>query len=207
MSSYPSCEYHHLLKLLLIGNSGVGKSSILLRYSDNSFKEQFIYTIGVDFKVKTVVINGKVIKLQIWDTAGQERFRSFTTAYYRGANGIIMVYDITNRKSFESITNWLRDIERFANNREVAVLLIGNKCDASDSRCVPTEEAQRLADDLGIIFLECSAKSGTNIDSAFLLITTKIILSLPTTQSVELRYKSTVDITTTDTCAQRCCFT
>ena len=116
MSSTKNKNYDHLFKLLLIGDSGVGKTCILFRFSDDAFNTTFISTIGIDFKIKTIDINGKRVKLQIWDTAGQERFHTITTSYYRGANGIMLVYDITNPKSFDNITKWLKNITDFASD-------------------------------------------------------------------------------------------
>ncbi|XP_012924153.1 ras-related protein Rab-8A isoform X2 [Heterocephalus glaber] len=106
--------YDYLFKLLLIGDSGVGKTCVLFRFSEDAFNSTFISTIGIDFKIRTIELDGKRIKLQIWDTAGQERFRTITTAYYRGAMGIMLVYDITNEKSFDNIRNWIRNIEELA---------------------------------------------------------------------------------------------
>merc|ERR1719250_371004 len=118
-------SYDYLIKLLMIGDSGVGKSCILLRFSDDSFTQSFITTIGIDFKIKTIDLDGKRIKLQIWDTAGQERFRTITTAYYRGAMGILLVYDITDETSFMNINNWMKNIEQHA-SETVNKILIGN---------------------------------------------------------------------------------
>jgi Ras-related protein Rab-1A len=119
-------DYEYLFKLLLIGNSGVGKSCILMRYADNSFTENFFNTIGVDFKIKTINLNDQVIKMQIWDTAGQDRFRTLTSSYYRGAHGIIIVYDVTNKDSFDNVRQWMQEIEKFA-SENVNKLLVGNK--------------------------------------------------------------------------------
>ena len=119
-------KYDLLFKLLLIGDSGVGKTCILFRFSDDMFNTTFISTIGIDFKLKTIHLNGKLIKLQIWDTAGQERFHTITTAYYRGALGVMMVYDVTDKKSFDDIINWLRAIKEHA-NPNVEKMIIGNK--------------------------------------------------------------------------------
>ena len=128
-------DYDHLIKLLLIGDSGVGKSCLLLRFSDGSFTTSFITTIGIDFKIKTVELDGKRIKLQIWDTAGQERFRTITTAYYRGAMGILLVYDVTDESSFNNIRNWIRNIEQHASDN-VNKILVGNKADMDESKRV-----------------------------------------------------------------------
>jgi len=159
-------SYDHLLKLLMIGDSGVGKSCILLRFSDDSFTTSFITTIGIDFKIKTMEIGGKKVKLQIWDTAGQERFRTITTAYYRGAMGILLVYDITEKQTFTNIRNWIGNIEQHAASN-VSKILIGNKCDIEKNRVVSTDEGKELAAEYGIEFFETSAKSDINVSAAF----------------------------------------
>ncbi|KAG4111200.1 hypothetical protein ERO13_D13G092900v2 [Gossypium hirsutum] len=147
-------DYDYLIKLLLIGDSGVGKSCLLLRFSDGSFTTSFITTIGIDFKIRTIELDGKRIKLQIWDTAGQERFRTITTAYYRGAMGILLVYDVTDESSFNNIRNWIRNIEQHASDN-VNKVLVGNKADMDESkRAVPTSKGQALADEYGIKFFE-----------------------------------------------------
>jgi len=158
--------YDYLFKLLLIGDSGVGKTCLLFRFAENSFNPTFISTIGIDFKIQTVEIDGKRIKLQVWDTAGQERFRTITTAYYRGAMGILLVYDVTNKKTFDNITNWLRNIEEHA-AEGVEQLLVGNKSDQEDRRVISEEQGQLLAVQHGIDFIECSALSGENVREAF----------------------------------------
>lgn len=160
-------EYDYLFKLLLIGDSGVGKSCLLLRFADDTYTESYISTIGVDFKIRTIELDGKTIKLQIWDTAGQERFRTITSSYYRGAHGIIVVYDITDAESFNNVKQWLSEIERFA-CEGVNKLLVGNKSDLVQKRAVSTEQAQQLASTLSIPFLETSAKNATNVEKAFL---------------------------------------
>jgi len=126
-------DYDHLFKLVLIGDSGVGKSCLLLRFADDSFTESYISTIGVDFRFRTVTIDHKTVKLQIWDTAGQERFRTITSAYYRGAHGIIMVYDVTNYESFEHVEEWLNEVNRHASESTLK-LLVGNKADLQDEK-------------------------------------------------------------------------
>ena len=133
-----------LFKMLLIGNSGVGKSCLLVRYAENSFNENFFNTIGVDFKIKTISLDNQNIKLQIWDTAGQERFRTLTASYYRGAHGIIVVYDVTDRDTFENVRQWMQEIDKFATDN-VCKVIVGNKCDLDDSRKVSTEEGEELA--------------------------------------------------------------
>lgn len=166
-------EYDYLFKLLLIGDSGVGKSCLLLRFADDSYLESYISTIGVDFKIRTVEQDGKTIKLQIWDTAGQERFRTITSSYYRGAHGIIIVYDITDQESFNNVKQWLSEIDRYASDN-VNKLLVGNKSDLTSQRAVPYETAKAFADEVGIPFLEASAKDATNVEQAFLTMTSEI---------------------------------
>ncbi|XP_021285725.1 GTP-binding protein YPTM2-like isoform X2 [Herrania umbratica] len=134
-------EYDYLFKLLLIGDSGVGKSCLLLRFADDSYLDSYISTIGVDFKIRTVEQDGKTIKLQIWDTAGQERFRTITSSYYRGAHGIIIVYDVTDQESFNNVKQWLSEIDRYA-SENVNKLLVGNKCDLTANKVVSYETAK-----------------------------------------------------------------
>jgi len=159
-------DYDYLFKLVLIGDSGVGKSCLLLRFADDNFTDSYISTIGVDFRFRTITIDKKTVKLQIWDTAGQERFRTITSAYYRGADGIIMVYDVTSVESFEHVEEWLNEVERHA-NESTSKLLVGNKADLIEEKQVSEETAQRFADKLGISFIETSAKTSTNVDTAF----------------------------------------
>jgi len=165
--------YDFLIKLLLIGDSGVGKSCLLLRFSDDSFTTSFITTIGIDFKIKTIELDGKRIKLQIWDTAGQERFRTITTAYYRGAMGILLVYDVTDEQSFQNIRNWIRNIDQHA-AENVDKILVGNKCDMVSERVVENARGQSLANEYNIKFFETSAKSNINVVEGFTAIATDI---------------------------------
>ena len=167
-------EYDYLFKLLLIGNSSVGKSSLLVRFVDDIWEENFVPTIGVDFKLKTLDVNGKKVKLQIWDTAGQERFKNITASYYRGGNGVLVVYDITDRDSFTNLTSWLIEIEKNA-NKNVFKLLIGNKNDLESERKVTTEEGKEFADSNGMKFIETSAKTADKVYEAFELLTQEII--------------------------------
>merc|ERR1711953_481928 len=161
-----SSKFDTTIKLLLIGDSGVGKSCLLLRFSEDAFNATFISTIGIDFKIRTIELDGKKVKLQIWDTAGQERFRTITTAYYRGAMGIMLVYDITNEKSFENIKNWIRNIEEHA-SADVEKMILGNKCDMNDRRQVSKERGEELAIEYGIKFMETSARASINVEEAF----------------------------------------
>jgi len=169
-----SYEYDYLFKLLLIGDSGVGKSCLLLRFMDNSYTESYISTIGVDFRICSIDVNGKKIKLQIWDTAGQERFRTITSSYYRGAQGIIVVYDVTDMNSFVNIKQWLKEIERYASDK-VNILIVGNKTDLKDKRVVTTLDAREYALNHDIDFLETSAKENTNVEKFFEKMTIKIL--------------------------------
>lgn len=162
-----SSEYDHLFKILLIGDSGVGKSCLLLRFVDDAYTESYISTIGVDFKIRTLNIEGKTVKLQIWDTAGQERFRTITSSYYRGAHGIAVVYDVTDMESFNNVKTWLSEIEKFASDN-VNKLLIGNKSDLVVKKVVDTAMAKEFADAQGIPFIETSAKTAANVEEAFL---------------------------------------
>ena len=179
-------EYDYLFKLLLIGNSSVGKSSLLFRFVENTWDENFVPTIGVDFvsyfkykfyilqKLKTLEVNGKKVKLQIWDTAGQERFKNITASYYRGGNGVLVVYDITDRESFENLNSWLIEIEKNA-NKNVYKLLIGNKSDLEEKRKVSFQEGTDFAKSNGMEFIETSAKTASKVQEAFELLTQKII--------------------------------
>lgn len=159
-------DYDYLFKLLLIGDSGVGKSCLLIRFADDTFTDSFISTIGVDFKIRTINVGGKVVKLQIWDTAGQERFRTLTTAYYRSAHGIIMVYDVNEMETYLHIDQWLEEVDRYACDG-VNKLLVGNKCDLLGKRQVEYSVAKAFAERLHISFIETSAKDRTNVDSVF----------------------------------------
>ncbi|XP_068647257.1 ras-related protein RABD1-like isoform X1 [Aristolochia californica] len=188
-----SNDYDYLFKLLLIGDSSVGKSCLLLRFADDSYVDSYISTIGVDFKIRTVELDGKTIKLQIWDTAGQERFRTITSSYYRGAHGIIIVYDVTDVESFNNVKQWLSEIDRYASD-SVCKLLVGNKCDLVDEKVVATQTAQAFADELGIPFLETSAKDSINVEEAFLTMAGEIKKRLGTQPSGSKKPANTVQM-------------
>ena len=160
-------EYDYLFTLLMMGVSGVGKSSLLMRFADDSYTESFISTIGVDFKIRTVLLDDKIIKLQIWDTAGQERFRTITSSYYRGAHGIVVVYDVTDQESFKNVKQWLNEIDRYAEDHVIR-LLVGNKNDLESKRVVDYATAKAFADENGVPFIETSAKQCINVEQAFL---------------------------------------
>lgn len=160
-------DYELLYKILLIGDTAVGKTSLINRFTDDSFNETFISTIGVDFKVKTVAIDGKIAKLQIWDTAGQERFRTITSSYYRGSQGVVLVYDVTNEESFNNIELWLSEVEIHA-GKDVSKILIGNKTDLKHQRVVPCEKALKLANKYQMYYVETSAKDSENVETSFI---------------------------------------
>ena len=159
-------NYDYLFKIIIIGDSGIGKSSVLFRFADDVYNESYISTIGVDFKIKTVFINGKVIKLQIWDTAGQERFRTITTSYYRSSHIIFLCYDITDKESFSNLEIWLGEIKKFA-SKVVKVIVCGTKLDLASVRQVSYEEGKAFADMHNFDYYETSAKQNINIDELF----------------------------------------
>lgn len=158
-------DYDYLFKILIIGNSGVGKTALLLRYTDGIFNPEFHTTIGVDFKINTVNIDGKVVKMQLWDTAGQDRFRNIVASYYRGAHGVIMVYDVTERDSFDGVRQWYEETKVHLQDN-VPKLLVGNKVD-EPNRSVTSDEGQQLAEQLGMQWMETSAKSEYHVKEAF----------------------------------------
>jgi len=166
-------EYDYLFKILLIGDSGVGKSSILNRYVDNTYLENNMSTIGVDFKIKTINIDDKLIKLQLWDTAGQERFRVITSSYYRGVHGIIIVYDVTNEESFKNVDFWLSEIKKYG-LPDIVKILIGNKSDRIDKKVIEYTTGQEYANEFDMKFTETSAKNNSNIEDIFINLTKEI---------------------------------
>jgi len=166
-------DYDYTFKLLLVGNSGTGKSSILLKYADNNFSTQYLSTIGVDFKIKTVKIDDKIIKLQMWDTAGQERFRTITSSYYRGADAVLIVYSVNDRESYNHVHNWLKEINMYSSS-DIIKILVGNKCDLIEKREVSYAEVKQFADSNEMVFVETSAKQGLNIESLFTMVATRL---------------------------------
>nr|KYP75780.1 Ras-related protein Rab11A [Cajanus cajan] len=174
----------YVFKVVLIGDSAVGKSQILARFARNEFSLDSKATIGVEFQTRTLVIQHKSVKAQIWDTAGQERFsissslllllyRAVTSAYYRGAVGAMLVYDITKRQSFDHIPRWLEELRNHA-DKNIVIILIGNKSDLENQRAVSTEDAKEFAEKEGLFFLETSALEATNVETAFMTVLTEI---------------------------------
>ena len=168
-----SKKYDFTIKLLMIGDSNVGKTSILNKYVTNKFTDEFTTTIGIDFHIKRISVNDKIVKLQLWDTAGQERFRSVTIGYFRGAQGALVVYDVTNRESFNNIKKWMEDIDKNCYNG-IIIFLVGNKIDEIQNREVSIEEGKELGKKYKISYFECSAKTGKNIEELYFNIATII---------------------------------
>jgi small GTP-binding protein len=161
-------QYDYLFKLVIVGDSAVGKSNLLTRFTRDEYNAAAKATIGVDFGSKsTKTADGKIIKAQIWDTAGQERFRATTNGFYRGALGAMIVFDITNRKTFESVSTWLKELRQMAADPEPVVMLVGNKADLASNRQVTTSEAKTFAEDNDMFFFETSALTASNVTTAF----------------------------------------
>ena len=169
-------KYDYIFKLILIGSSGVGKTSILQRYIQKIFNDDYTCTIGVDFFMKSMKIDDKLIKLQLWDTAGTEKFKSITTGYYRGANAAFIVFDLTSRKSFESVSEWIENYYKYSNpDYERHVILIGNKSDLKNERIITENEIDDFVKLNKIKYFETSAKNGENIDDTFLFIAEQLM--------------------------------
>lgn len=171
--SYDKDDYSYLLKVVLIGDSGVGKSNLLSRFTRNEFNLESKSTIGVEFATRSIQVDGKTIKAQIWDTAGQERYRAITSAYYRGAVGALLVYDIAKHLTYENVERWLKELRDHADNN-IVIMLVGNKSDLRHLRAVPTDEAKAFAEKNNLSFIETSALDSTNVETAFQNILTEI---------------------------------
>ena len=161
-----SAESSKTFKILTIGESGVGKTCILRRFVENKFLKNHLATIGIDFKTKTLIINKQEIKLKIWDTAGQERFRNITTQYYKGADGIVLIYDVTDDASYEKIRDWMEQILSTTKREDIGLVLLGNKCDM-EPRAVTEEQGNKMAEELKVSYFETSALTGQGINEAF----------------------------------------
>lgn len=166
-------DYEFVFKVVLVGDASVGKSNLLARFTKNEFNQHSRETIGVHFTSTIVKIGSKNVKAQIWDTAGQERYRSITHAYYRGAVGAIIVYDMTTVSTFANVQTWLKDLKETC-NQNIVILLVGNKCDLKDEKAVPTEDARLFAEKHLLLFMETSALDSTNVDEAFRQLLTEI---------------------------------
>lgn len=164
----------YLLKLILLGDSGVGKTNLLSQFVRNRFIQDFKTTIGVEYATKTLTVDDKVVKAQIWDTAGQERFRAITTAYYKGANGALLVYDITSSVTFNSLEKWLREL-REKTEENILIMLVGNKSDLSESRSIDAQEGRNFAEREGLLFIETSALTAENVREGFTTLISEIL--------------------------------
>jgi len=166
-------NYDYLFKVVLIGDSGVGKSNLLSRFTRNEFSLDSKSTIGVEFATRSIIVDSKTVKAQIWDTAGQERYRAITSAYYRGAVGALLVYDIAKHATYDNVTRWLKELRDHA-DQNIVIMLVGNKSDLKHLRAVPTDEAKAFATENGLSFIETSALDASNVESAFQNILTEI---------------------------------
>ncbi|XP_022989944.1 ras-related protein RABA2a-like [Cucurbita maxima] len=173
MARRPDDDYDYLFKVVLIGDSGVGKSNLLSRFTRNEFCLESKSTIGVEFATRTLQVEGRTVKAQIWDTAGQERYRAITSAYYRGALGALLVYDVTKPMTFDNVNRWLKELRDHA-DANIVIMLIGNKTDLKHLRAVATEDAQSYSEKEGLSFIETSALEATNVEKAFQTILSEI---------------------------------
>ncbi|AAB60720.1 Ras-related protein RABA2a [Arabidopsis thaliana] len=204
MARRPDEEYDYLFKVVLIGDSGVGKSNLLSRFTRNEFCLESKSTIGVEFATRTLQVEGRTVKAQIWDTAGQERYRAITSAYYRGALGALLVYDVTKPTTFENVSRWLKELRDHADSN-IVIMLIGNKTDLKHLRAVATEDAQSYAEKEGLSFIETSALEALNVEKAFQtilsevyrIISKKSISSDQTTANANIKEGQTIDVAAT----------
>ncbi|KAH7107231.1 GTPase of the Ypt/Rab family [Auriculariales sp. MPI-PUGE-AT-0066] len=184
MTAPDPSQYDYLFKVVIVGDSATGKTNLLSRFTRNEFSLDSKSTIGVDFATKFLNCDSKTIKAQLWDTAGQDRYRAITAAYYRGAVGALLVYDITRRQTFESLSRWLKELRDYADANAV-IMLVGNKCDLTHIRAVSTEEATTFASENGLSFIETSALDATNVSEAFTTVVNDIFKVVVSNQSLE----------------------
>jgi Ras-related protein Rab-8A len=174
-------------KVLLLGNSYVGKTCILLRFSEDIFKENYDVTIGLNYRIKSMTIENNPIKMQIWDTSGEEKFKAIAKNFYRGAHGVLLVYDICQKNSFLDVKSWIEQIIENADNDDIVMILCGNKCDNERERKISREEGENLAKNYGIPFFECSAKNNININKMFETMAQKIFSKVGNRQSSSVK--------------------
>ncbi|KAE8724790.1 Ras-related protein RABA2a [Hibiscus syriacus] len=211
MARRPDEEYDYLFKVVLIGDSGVGKSNLLSRFTRNEFCLESKSTIGVEFATRTLQVEGRTVKAQIWDTAGQERYRAITSAYYRGALGALLVYDVTKPTTFENVSRWLKELRDHADSN-IVIMLIGNKTDLKHLRAVAMEDGQSFAEKEGLSFIETSALEATNVEKAFQTILSEIyrIISKKSLSSDEpapasIKEGKTIDVGTSYVNTKKAC--
>ena len=203
-----SGAYDHMFRFIIVGDMAVGKSCLLLQFTDHKFRHQHELTIGVEFGGKTIEVKNKNVKIQIWDTAGQEAFQAITRTYYKGAIGALLVYDITRKDSFEHITKWLNEVKSNG-SKDIFCILIGNKKDLEDQRQVKFEEGKKLAEENNLLFLETSAKTAENVQEAFTISAEKILEQIqktgidPTVPSKNV--KITIDEQEEEEQGKKCC--
>jgi Ras-related protein Rab-1A len=196
-------DYDHLIKLIIVGSSGVGKSTILKMYCENVFDPTNMTTIGVDFRIKTIKLRDKVIKLQIWDTAGQDRFKTITSSYYRGSHAIVLVFDLTNYNTFRDLPMWLGEIKKVRNTADYKIILIGNKADrVNDSmNSVPKEEIKKFIDENKMEYFEISARNEKEVEAAFENVTGQAVgLLIGRSFSEQIVHPNTIPIKPNKTC-------
>ncbi|GMJ00634.1 RAB GTPASE A2A, ARABIDOPSIS RAB GTPASE A2A, RAB GTPase 11C [Hibiscus trionum] len=211
MARRPDEEYDYLFKVVLIGDSGVGKSNLLSRFTRNEFCLESKSTIGVEFATRTLQVEGRTVKAQIWDTAGQERYRAITSAYYRGALGALLVYDVSKPTTFENVSRWLKELRDHADSN-IVIMMIGNKTDLKHLRAVATEDGQSYAEKEGLSFIETSALEATNVEKAFQTILSEIYrkiskksLSSDEPAAANIKEGKTIDIGAQEANTKRAC--
>ncbi len=177
-------NYDYLFKIIIIGDSDTGKTSLLNRFSNDEFKERYISTIGIDFKIRSIIVDEKHIKIQVWDTAGQERFKNITTSYYRGSHGIMLVFDLTDNESFNNLVLWMNECYNYASPNAIKVL-VGTKCDLTDKISVSKDKIEKFAKDNELIYMETSSKTSYNVEEIFLTLIKHIKITFEYTHKIK----------------------